>query len=142
MARWLQERPRAAFLTRSRPYRKNDDAHVEQRNWTHVRQPFGHERYDNPAVVPLINAPCRGALGQLQTAFSRRPSWPASGGQRVVRVYGKARTPYARVLERRQVGAAQKEALRAQHRELNPFQLSRDIERQKRVIEARRLARA
>ena len=38
-------------FTRSRPYRKNDTAHVESRNWTHVRQHFGYERHDNPAVV-------------------------------------------------------------------------------------------
>jgi hypothetical protein len=57
---WLQERPRPVLFTRSRPYRKNDNAHVEQRNWTHVRQHFGYERYDDPAVVPLINALCWG----------------------------------------------------------------------------------
>jgi hypothetical protein len=57
---WLQERPRPVLFTRSRPYRKNDNAHVEQRNWTHVRQHFGYERYDDPAVVLLINALCWG----------------------------------------------------------------------------------
>ena len=41
---WLQQRPTPVRFTRSRPYRKNDNAHVEQRNWTHVRQHFGYER--------------------------------------------------------------------------------------------------
>ena len=40
-------------MTRSRPYKKDDNAHVEQKNWTHVRQNFGFERHDNPEVVAL-----------------------------------------------------------------------------------------
>ena len=45
---WTGQRPKPILFTRSRPYHKNDNAHVEQRNWTHVRQQFGYERYDNP----------------------------------------------------------------------------------------------
>jgi hypothetical protein len=41
--------------TRSRPYRKNDNAHCEQKNWTHVRQLFGHQRFGHPELVPLMN---------------------------------------------------------------------------------------
>ncbi len=52
---WLQQRARPVFMTRSRPYKKDDNAHVEQKNWTHIRQWFGYERHDNPAVVGLIN---------------------------------------------------------------------------------------
>jgi hypothetical protein len=44
---WLQKRPRPVFMTRSRPYKKDDNAHVEQKNWTHIRQCFGYERHDN-----------------------------------------------------------------------------------------------
>ena len=51
--RWLQQRARPVFMTRSRPYKKDDNAHVEQKNWTHIRQWFGYERHDNPAVVEL-----------------------------------------------------------------------------------------
>lgn len=47
---WLQQRPKPVLFTRSRPCRKNDNAHV--------RQHFGYERYDDPAVVPLPNALC------------------------------------------------------------------------------------
>ena len=48
---WLQKRERPVFMTRSRPYKKDDNAHVEQKNWTHIRQWFGYERHDNPEVV-------------------------------------------------------------------------------------------
>jgi len=39
--KWLQKRPQPVFMTRSRPFKKDDNAHVEQKNWTHVRQCFG-----------------------------------------------------------------------------------------------------
>jgi hypothetical protein len=142
---WLRERPRPVFLTRARPYRKNDNAYVEQRNWTHVRQHFGYERYDNPAVVPLLNALCKGALGQLQNHFlptHQLQKKTVRPGQRSLRVYGAAQTPYARVLAAREVRGQNKAQLRALHARLNPFQLGREIERQKKEIEAQRLLRA
>ena len=43
----FSEHPVKPAFTRSRPYKKNDNAHVEQKNWTHVRQLFGYERLDN-----------------------------------------------------------------------------------------------
>ena len=62
---WLQRRQRPVFIARSRPYKKDDNAHVEQKNWTHVRQNFGYERDDNPEVMPLITSRVKGAYGQL-----------------------------------------------------------------------------
>lgn len=56
-------------MTRSRPYKKDDNAHVEQKNWTHIRQFFGYERHDNPEVVERINVLAKGAYGQLLNYF-------------------------------------------------------------------------
>lgn len=42
-------------FTRSRAYKKDDNAHIEQKNWTHVRQWLGYNRFDNPAMVDLLN---------------------------------------------------------------------------------------
>ena len=50
-----EQRPREIQFTRSRPYHSDDNAHVEQKNWTHVRQLFGYERFNNQAVVELMN---------------------------------------------------------------------------------------
>ncbi|MBM3877645.1 MAG: transposase family protein [Verrucomicrobia bacterium] len=137
---WTGQRPRPVLFTRSRPYRKNDNAHVEQRNWTHVRQQFGYERYDNPAVVPLINTLCQGALGQLLNYFLPTHKLEQKHRQegRTTRIYGAAQTPLARVLSAPQVSEETKAKLKTEHARLNPFQLARDIERQKKVIEARR----
>jgi hypothetical protein len=128
------------LLTRARPYHKNDNAHVEQRNWTRVREHFGYERYDNPEVTPLINALCAGALGQLINHFlpTLKLESKQRRGERTVRQYGPAQTPWARVLAAAEVSAETKARLQALHATLNPFQLARDIERQKKAIEARR----
>jgi len=141
LAAYLGQRAKPVLFTRARPYRKNDNARVEQRNWTHVRQQFGYERYDNVAVVPLLNALCKGPLGQLQNHFlpTQQLVEKRRKARRVVRVYGRAQTPYARVMLAGEVTAAKKAELAALHGRLNPFQLAREVERQKKEIEARRL---
>ena len=55
LLRHFMERKQPIQFTRSRAYHKDDNAHVEQKNWTHVRQWLGYERFDNPDVVPLLN---------------------------------------------------------------------------------------
>ena len=55
LVRYSQERPRRATITRSRPCDKNDDGHVEQKNWTHVRQLLGDKRFADPEMVAEIN---------------------------------------------------------------------------------------
>jgi hypothetical protein len=141
LVRYLQMRERPVLFTRARAYHKNDNAHVEQRNWTHVRQHFGYERYDNPLVVPLINQLCQGALGQLLNHFlpTHKLERKRRVENRTVRVYCRAQTPYARVLSAPEVRPEKKAELEALHRRLNPFQLVRDIEQAKKQIEAQRL---
>src|SRR5206468_11652107 len=97
------------------------------------------------AVVPLLNALCKGALGQLLNHFlptHKLVEKRKRAGRPSVRVYGPAQTPYARVLVAAEVSAEKKAELQRLHGSLNPFQLGREIERQKKVIEARRLLRA
>lgn len=135
---WLQKRPRPVFMTRSRPYKKDDNAHVEQKNWTHVRQCFGYERYDNPEAVGLINKPVKGAYGQLLNYF--HASLKLEGKEReegrVRRHYGKPQTPLARVLASEQVSAQTKAKLRQQKARLNPFALKRQVEKSLKAINA------
>lgn len=139
---YLAKRPQPVRFTRSRAYHKNDNARVEQRNWTHVRQHFGYERYDNPAVAPLINQLCKGALGQMHNHFlpTHQLRKKRRKGNRLIRMYWPAVTPYARVLKASQVAQASKVKLRALHQQLNPFELARQIERQMKTIATLRLA--
>jgi len=139
---YLAKRPTPVRFTRSRAYHKNDNARVEQRNWTHVRQHFGYERYDNPAVAPLINQLCKGALGQMHNHFlpTHQLRKKRRKGNRLIRMYWPAVTPYARVLRASQVTQASKAKLRAVHQQLNPFELARQIECQMKTIATLRLA--
>jgi hypothetical protein len=141
--RWLQHRPQPVFMTRSRPYKKDDNAHVEQKNWTHVRQNFGYERHDNPEVVEPINALARGAYGQLLNYF--HASLKLEGKERhqgrVRRIYGAAQTPLARVLASAEVTEATKQRLRQEKARLNPFALKQAVDQSLKQIAAMRRAR-
>ena len=55
LVRYFQERRRPVQFTRSRPYQKDDNAQLEQKNWTHVRQWLGYRRLEHPALVELLN---------------------------------------------------------------------------------------
>ena len=136
----LHGRQKPVAFTRSRPYRKNDQAHIEQKNYTQVRLWFGYERYDNPAVVPLINALCKGELNQLLNYFlpTMKLENKERVGSKVVRKYGPTMTPLSRVLACPEVTAETKQPLRAQKQTLNPFALTREVERQIKVIEQNR----
>jgi hypothetical protein len=138
--RWLQQRRRPVFMTRSRPYKKDDNAHVEQKNWTHVRQCFGYERYDNPEVVEPINALVKGAYGKLLNYFhaSLKLDHKERQGGKVQRIYGAAQTPLARVLASAQVSAATKARLLQDKARLNPFALKQAVTRSMKLISGMR----
>jgi hypothetical protein len=140
--RWLQQRKRPVFMTRSRPYKKDDNAHVEQKNWTHVRQCFGYERHDNPEVVALINTLAKGAYGQLRNYFhaSLKLESKETIGGRLRRHYGPAQTPLKRVLASAQVSAATKTRLTAEKAGLNPLVLQAEVARSLKAIAALRRA--
>ena len=140
---WLQKRPRPVLMTRSRPYKKDDNAHVEQKNWTHVRQCFGFERYDNPEVVDLINALVKGAYGKLLNYFhaSLKLDRKERVGGRIRRIYGPAQTPVARVLASDQVLLQTKQRLQQEKAGLNPFALKQEVARSMKRIAAMRRAR-
>lgn len=133
---FLCERHKPVYFTRSRAYKKNDNAHVEQKNWTNVRQLLGYERLDCPAVGPLLNDLYRTEWRQFQNFFC--PSFKLESKQRIggqiKKQYGKPQTPYARVLACDQVSNQSKEKLQAEFARLNPFELKRQIERKLKQI--------
>lgn len=86
-------------FTRGRPYKKDDNAHIEQKNWTHVRKMIGYLRYDTPAAVAALNELYRGELRLLQNLFlpSIKLVRKVRVGSRVRRRYDAPRTPLERV---------------------------------------------
>jgi hypothetical protein len=124
-------------MTRSRPYKKDDNAHVEQKNWTHVRQWFGYERYDNADAVEPINELVRGPYAQLLNYFHanlKLESIERKDGQ-LKKIYQEATTPLARVLGCAEVSGKIKAHLRQQKSRLNPFALKVEVERRLKDIE-------
>lgn len=141
--KWLQQRPRPVFMTRSRPCKKDDNAHVEQKNWTHIRQNFGYERHDNPEVVEPINALAKGAYGQLLNYFhaSLKVERKEHIEGRLKRVYGPAQTPVARVLASPEITPQTKRRLQQEKARLNPFALKLEVQRSLKRIATLRQAR-
>ena len=140
--RWLQTRPRPVFMTRSRPYKSDDNAHVEQKNWTHVRQCLGYQRHDNPEVVEPINELVKGVYGQLRNYFhaSLKLESKERYDGRIRRIYGKAQTPLARVLASTEVTNETKQKLQEQKARLNPFALKLEVARKlKEIAKLRRM---
>src|ERR1700693_1177855 len=123
-------------FTRSRAYRKNDNAHVEQKNWTHVRQLFGHDRLEHPGLVELMNAVYRHEWRLLQNYFLPKAKLIEKQklGSKYRRRYEKPKTPWQRLLESPSVTGESKAALRAEHAQLNPFHLREELERKLRLF--------
>jgi hypothetical protein len=140
---WLQKRARPVFMTRSRPYKKDDNAHVEQKNWTPIRQCFGYERHDNPDGVDLINTLVKGAYGQLLNYFhaSLKLERKERRDGRLRRIYGDAQTPLARVLASAQGEPKTKRRLEQEKARLNPFALKQVVARSLKEIASLRQAR-
>jgi hypothetical protein len=119
-------------FTRGRPYEKNDNAHIEQKNWTHVRKLFGYRRLETEKQLQLMNDLYRNDVRLYNNFFS--PSQKlvekkrvGKHGEKIKRTYDKAKTPYQRVLECDQVDQKTKEKLKKQYEKLNPAELRRNI---------------
>jgi hypothetical protein len=97
---WCQKRliGRQVQFTRSRPYKKDDNAHVEQKNWTHVRKLVGWERYDSREALAALNA-LYADLRLFQNLF--QPSMKLARTERVgsrrIRRDDRPQTPFERV---------------------------------------------
>jgi len=122
------EREHITF-TRCRPYKKNDQAYVEQKNWTAVRQNVGYDRYEGPAACAALNAlyePLRLYINFFQPVMVLVEK--TRDGAKVKKRYDTAKTPYQRVLASPDVAEEAKERLRQLYQTLNPAALLREIE--------------
>jgi hypothetical protein len=82
-------------LFRSRPYRKNDQARVEQKNWTHVRGIWGYVRIDHQPVLGLMNSVAENLWLPLQNGFvpQRKTVAKVRVGSKIKKQFDTARTP-------------------------------------------------
>lgn len=123
------QREQLAF-SRSRPYRKNDNCLVEQKNWTHVKRIVGYLRYDTEEEREVLNDLYRNELRLFKNFF--QPAMKLVSKERIgghlKRKYDIPKTPYQRVMESSGVPQETKKQLHALYRSLNPAQLKRSIE--------------
>lgn len=117
-------------VTRSRPYKKDDNCYVEQKNFTHVRELFGYERFEDRELVTLMNEIYTECWNPLQNFFmpTQKLLRKTRLGSRIKKEYEPALTPFARVMTSTSLTPAQKDSLQLQKQTLNPFQLQKELQ--------------
>ena len=116
-------------FTRSRPYKKNDQAHVEQKNWSVVRHVVGYDRWESQEELDLLNslyADLRLYVNFFQPVL--KLIGKEQVGKKTVKRYDEAATPYQRVLQSEQVDLPAKARLCHQYLQLNPVRLRNEID--------------
>ena len=118
-------------FTRARPYKKNDNAHIEQKNWSVVRRLVGYDRYQSPEALaqlnrlyPLVERYVNFFQPVMQLKEKHRQ------GARVRKVYDAPRTPYRRLLEQGVLSPDQQLRLERDYQKTNPVKLLKDINKE------------
>jgi hypothetical protein len=134
--RHFQVRPKVVAFTRSRSYRKNDNAHVEQKNWTHVRQLVGYSRLEHPQQAELLNALYAEQWSPFRNFFCpvMKHLRTEVTGSKKRRIYDHPQTPLERLARCPGVDPEKLAALQRQKDAINPFELKRGIERNLRAL--------
>lgn len=124
-------RVREISFTRSRPYKKNDQCYVEQKNNTHVRQLFGYDRLDDRMMVDLMNDIYRSYWNPLLNFFvpTIKLVNKVRVGAKIKKTYDKPKTPYFRLMESINLTDHQKVELEQRYKKLNPFELKVGLEK-------------
>ncbi len=115
-------------FTRSRPYKKNDSAHVEQKNWSVVRRLIGYDRFSSKEALEQLNRVyqlVRSYVNFFQPVMQLQSK--SRHGAKVHKVYDAARTPYRRLLGSGVLAEGQRKALATQYERLNPVRLLSQI---------------
>jgi hypothetical protein len=116
-------------MSRSRPYKKNDNAWVEQRNWTHVRKVVGYRRLDTAGEWAVLRE-LYGCFTVYKNFFqpTMKLAEKVREGGKIHRRYDEPKTPYQRLIESGQICATTRKRLTAQYESLNVAKLRRQIE--------------
>ena len=127
---WCQEK--GVLFSRGRPYRKNDNAHVEQKNWTLVRRLIGYGRLDSPGQLAWLDAFYTDLLRPFANCFQacmKQIGRDTSATGRTRRLYDTPQTPLRRLLESGHADLNKLTDLTALYTEVSPLTLKRRIDR-------------
>ncbi len=118
-------------FTRGRPYKKDDNAHIEQKNWTHVRKLIGWDRYDRQEAIEAMNDLYRNDLRLFMNLFmpSMKLLRKERIGSRLKRVYDEPQTPFERVVASQKGDPRKIADLRRLQDSMDPFELAESIEK-------------
>ena len=118
-------------FSRSRPYKKNDNSFVEQKNSTHVRAVIGHLRYDTKIELAIINSLYRSELRLYKNFFQpvMKLKEKIRDKGKVHRKYDAPLTPYQRTMESKLISEETKDKLTKIYLSLNPAELKRGIDK-------------
>lgn len=127
---WQYCKKEGIEFTRSRPNRKNDNAYVEQKNWTHVRKLLGYQRLDSPKQLKALNDLYANELRLYKNFFcpTMKLIKKERIGSKIVKKREKAKTPYQRLLESDQLPKEAKDQLEEIYDKLNPIELKKNID--------------
>jgi hypothetical protein len=129
LLRYFSDRKQPIQFTRSRAYHKNDNAHIEGKNWTHIRQYLGYQRFENIELVDLLNDLYTSEWSLYFNFFipSAKLIDKERVGSKVIRKYDRPKTPFQRVLESKHISDQTKLKLKNQFENLDPFKIQKQM---------------
>jgi len=134
---YFTDRKAPVTFTRSRANRKNDNAHVEQKNWTHVRLLLGYQRIEDQSLISKINHlyTCSNLFNNFFCA-NLKIQEKIRINSRYKKKYDEGKTPYQRLMESPEMNEAQKTYMTELRANLNPYALRRQIDYHQKQIMA------
>ncbi len=122
---FVKNRENPVSLFRGRPYRKNDQAYVEQKNYTNVRQVFGYERIETGAALDLMNKIYEESWNELQNLYvpQKKTLHKERHGSKMKGIQSKPLTPADRLMDEDSLSMEEKGELAARKLETSPFVL-------------------
>jgi hypothetical protein len=129
LVKYFTNRKNPVQFTRARAYMKNDNAHIENKNWTHIRQYLGYQRFDKPELVVLLDNLYTTEWNLYFNFFipSMKLVEKKRVGSKIIKKYDNSKTPFQRVLESEYIPSKTKKRLQEQFLMLNPFALGKQV---------------
>lgn len=134
--RKFANRDKPIQFTRSRPYYKNDNSHIEQKNWTHIRQYLGYQRFEKYELVSMLNNLYISEWNQYFNFFIPSIKLIAKKrvGSKIIKRYDSPKTPYERIIESPHILEKTKVELKKLYETLNPFDLQEKMSNKIKII--------
>lgn len=136
LLKYFTRRRRPVQFTRSREYYKNDNAHVEEKNWTHVRQYLGYQRFEDKRITSLLNDLYTNEWRLLMNFFLPQVKLLAKEriGSKTIKRHDRPQTPLQRLLAHPTISPKLKRQLQSQLSTLDPFFLHNRINNKIKMI--------